>query len=71
MVNGDRWQKRKISTVLSQLESGKKPSSFAPISIVLHESAEVFRVEDGISRISAFYQKRIPKITAEIRVGKW
>lgn len=67
----ENWQDAKERQVLAFLEKGKDPLSFEPIRLVIHESREEFRVEDGISRLRAFYRKKERLIRAEIRVGDW
>jgi hypothetical protein len=66
----DKWQEKKTAAILGQLQSGKNPFEFEPIRLILNNSKEEFRVDDGISRLRAFRDKRIGIIKAEIRVGE-
>ncbi|MFH0869773.1 MAG: hypothetical protein V1866_01810 [archaeon] len=67
----EKWQDTKEQKVTAFLEQGKDPLDFEPIRLVIHESKEEFRVEDGISRLRAFYRKKERLIRAEIRIGDW
>jgi len=65
------WQDAKAVSVMKEMEAGKDPLRFPPIRLVLHESKDEFKVEDGISRLKAFRKKRIKKIPVSLRLGKW
>jgi hypothetical protein len=67
----EKWQSGKEKSVLERLDKGKNPRSFEPIRIVLHEKKHEFRLDDGISRLRAFYRRKIKKINVELRVGDW
>ncbi|MBD3361733.1 hypothetical protein GF358_02995 [Candidatus Woesearchaeota archaeon] len=66
-----RWQERKKNQVRKELEKGKNPDRFAPVSLTLHARKHEFRVRNGISRIAVFKEKKIPLIKAVVLVDEW
>jgi hypothetical protein len=67
----DRWQNLKKEKVLQEINEGKDPVTYDPILLTLHPDKDVFRVGDGISKISIFKLKKIPLIKAMVQPGEW
>ena len=66
-----KWQNDKVQTIIKNLNEGVKAQNYDPIDLIIHETKEEFKVNDGISRIKAFKTKKIKKIKVDLRIGDW
>jgi hypothetical protein len=71
ITSTDSWQTTKTEKVLEYLEKDPHYVLRNPPRLVLHDTKELFRVDDGISRLRACLKKGIKTITIILRHGDW
>lgn len=71
ILSKDSWQTTKTIKILEYLEKDSHYILRNPPRLVLHDSKEVFRVDDGISRLRACLKKGIKSIVVILRHGDW
>lgn len=64
-------QEEKKEEIRAELNVGILPEEMPPVYLFLHSKKHLFRVGDGISRISVFFERNIPVIKAIVVVGGW
>lgn len=67
----DKWQERKINSLKKLLADDKDYILKNPPKLVLNSSREIFRVDDGVSRIVLCKQIGIGKILVIVRIGDY
>ncbi|MBN2566628.1 hypothetical protein JXB02_00910 [Candidatus Woesearchaeota archaeon] len=67
----ESWQAAKELSVITDPENGRGWRHFKPADLIIHPTEELFRVNDGISKLRAFRRKGVPRIRATLRVGGW
>ncbi len=67
----DEWQEEKKDKVRKDLDTGTEPEELQPAYLTLHPRKHLFRVRDGISKISVFFERNIPVIKAKVLIGGW
>ncbi|MBR9677512.1 hypothetical protein GOV04_05200 [Candidatus Woesearchaeota archaeon] len=66
----EKWQGKKIASILEAIKNGKHWQEFTPIKLTLDPKRDVFLVHDGLSRLRAFKQKRVKYIRATLTVAE-
>jgi len=64
-------QEEKKEEIRADLNAGVLPEEMPPIYLFLHPKKHLFRIGDGISRISIFFERNIPVINADVIIGEW
>lgn len=67
----DKWQEDKKEEIRQKLDTGTEPEELLPAYLTLHPKKHLFRVRDGISKISVFFERGIPLIKAKVLIGGW
>lgn len=64
-------QEEKKEEIRAELNVGILPEEMPPAYLFLHQKKHLFRIGDGVSRISVFFERNIPVIRAIVVVGNW
>jgi len=64
-------QEEKKEEIRAELNVGILPEEMPPVYLFLHPKKHLFRIGDGISKISVFFERNIPVIKADVIIGGW